>query len=125
MVMPRGGASLRTPRLTVASRIACHSAPRLPSQILDGDCIAELAKLPAGSVDLVFADPPYNLQLQGDLKRPDDSRVDAVNDDWAKFSNFAAYDDFTRACLTSCRRGQQAHSKLSARGSYLHNLLAR
>src|SRR5258708_3474824 len=105
MVMPRGGASLRTPRLTVANRPAGHSAsPRLPSQILDGDCIAELAKLPAGSVDLVFADPPYNLQLNGDLKRPDDSRVDAVDDDWDKFSSFAAYDDFTRAWLIACRR---------------------
>ena len=86
MVMPRGGASLRTPRLTVASRPACHPSPRLPFRIIGGDCIAELAKLPEHSVDLVFADPPYNLQLNGDLKRPDDSRVDAVDDDWDKFS---------------------------------------
>jgi modification methylase len=63
-----------------------------------------MAKLPAASVDLVFADPPYNLQLQGDLKRPDDSRVDAVDDDWDKFSSFAAYDDFTRAWVTAARR---------------------
>jgi modification methylase len=58
------------------------------NRILIGDCIAEMAKLPAESVDLVFADPPYNLQLQGDLKRPDDSRVDAVDDDWASFQAF-------------------------------------
>ena len=56
--------------------------------------------LPASSVDLVFADPPlHNLQLKGDLKRPDESHVDAVNNDWDKFSSFAAYDDFTRAWL--------------------------
>jgi modification methylase len=88
---------------------------------LDGDCVAELAKLPAGSVDLVFADPPYNLQLQGDLKRPDDSRVDAVNDDWDKFSNFAAYDDFTRTWLTSCRRVMKPNATLWVIGSY-HNI---
>jgi modification methylase len=122
MVMPRGGASLRTPRLTAANRPACHSAsPRLPSQILDGDCIAELAKLPAGSVDLVFADPPYNLQLNGDLKRPDDSRVDAVDDDWDKFSSFAAYDDFTRAWLIACRRVMKPNATLWVIGSY-HNI---
>ena len=69
-----------------------------------GDCVAELAKLPAASVDLVFADPPYNLQLKSDLKRPDDSKVDAVDDDWDKFASFAAYDEFTRAWLLACRR---------------------
>jgi modification methylase len=137
MVMPRGGASLRTPRLTVASRtvasrVARHSAsPRAPSQILpsqilplqilDGDCIAELAKLPAGSVDLVFADPPYNLQLNGDLKRPDDSRVDAVDDDWDKFISFSAYDDFTRAWLIACRRVMKPNATLWVIGSY-HNI---
>src|ERR1700722_16582893 len=121
MVMPRGGASLRTPRLTVASRPACHSAPRLPFQILDGDCIAELAKLPSASVDLVFADPPYNLQLAGDLKRPDDSRVDAVDDDWDKFASFAAYDDFTRAWLIACRRAMKPNATLWVIGSY-HNI---
>ena len=63
-------------------------SPPRPPAIFVGDCVAELAKLPAESVDLVFADPPYNLQLQGDLKRPDDSRVDAVDDDWDKFASF-------------------------------------
>ena len=91
MVVSRRGASLRTPRVSFDSAAS-------PS-ILVGDCVAEMAKMPAASVDLVFADPPYNLQLQGDLKRPDDSRVDAVDDDWDKFSSFAAYDDFTRAWL--------------------------
>jgi modification methylase len=80
-----------------------------------------MAKLPAASVDLVFADPPYNLQLQGDLKRPDDSRVDAVNDDWDKFSSFAAYDDFTRAWLTAARRVMKPAATLWVIGSY-HNI---
>jgi modification methylase len=77
--------------------------------------------LPAGSVDLVFADPPYNLQLQGDLKRPDDSRVDAVDDDWDKFSSFSAYDDFTRAWLLACRRVMKPNATLWVIGSY-HNI---
>jgi modification methylase len=90
-------------------------------QILLGDCIAELAKLPSASADLVFADPPYNLQLQGDLKRPDDSRVDAVNDDWDKFQDFAAYDAFTRAWLAACRRVMKPNATLWVIGSY-HNI---
>src|ERR1700692_3042160 len=96
MVVPRRGAPVRAPRTILESA-------RTP-RVLIGDCVAELARLPADSVDLVFADPPYNLQLHGDLKRPDDSRVDAVDEDWDKFSNFAAYDDFTRAWLAGCRR---------------------
>jgi modification methylase len=91
------------------------------SAIVVGDCIAEMAKMPAASVDLVFADPPYNLQLQGDLKRPDDSRVDAVDDDWDKFSSFAAYDDFTRAWITACRRLMKPSATLWVIGSY-HNI---
>ncbi|MBV9969553.1 MAG: site-specific DNA-methyltransferase [Xanthobacteraceae bacterium] len=120
MVMPRGGASLRTPRLTLASRPAFRSASP-PSRIIGGDCVAELAKLPEHSVDLVFADPPYNLQLAGGLKRPDDSRVDAVDDDWDKFASFSAYDDFTRAWLLACRRAMKPHATLWVIGSY-HNI---
>jgi modification methylase len=91
------------------------------ARILVGDCVAEMAKIPAASVDLVFADPPYNLQLQGDLKRPDDSRVDAVDDDWDKFSSFTAYDDFTRAWLIACRRAMKPNATLWVIGSY-HNI---
>ena len=80
-----------------------------------------MAALPAESVDLVFADPPYNLQLQGDLKRPDDSRVDAVNDAWDKFASFSAYDDFTRAWLVACRRVMKRSATLWVIGSY-HNI---
>ena len=76
MVVSRRGAPSRAPR--GVSETPHH-------RILIGDCVAEMAKLPAGSVDLVFADPPYNLQLANDLKRPDDSHVDAVTDDWDKF----------------------------------------
>src|SRR4051794_28578996 len=71
--------------------------------ILVGDCVAELEQLPPASVDLIFADPPYNLQLEGALSRPDQSVVDAVNDDWDKFPDFASYDVFTRAWLTAAR----------------------
>jgi modification methylase len=109
---------------------ASQGAPRLaskagPADFLDrvhvGDCIAELSKLPPNSIDLVFADPPYNLQLQSDLKRPDDSKVDAVNDDWDKFSSFSAYDDFTRAWLLAARRAMKPNATLWVIGSY-HNI---
>jgi modification methylase len=90
-------------------------------RILVGDCVAAMSTLAAESVDLVFADPPYNLQLRGDLKRPDDSRVDAVDDDWDKFSSFSAYDDFTRAWLLACRRVMKPAATLWVIGSY-HNI---
>jgi modification methylase len=80
-----------------------------------------MAALPAASVDLVFADPPYNLQLQGELKRPDESKVDAVDENWDKFSSFAAYDDFTRAWLIACRRVMKPAATLWVIGSY-HNI---
>ena len=63
--------------------------------ILKGDCVAALDALPDNSVDLIFADPPYNLQLNGDLHRPDQSMVDAVDDHWDQFESFAAYDAFS------------------------------
>ena len=89
--------------------------------ILRGDCVAALEKLPAGSVDLVFADPPYNLQLAGDLHRPDQSKVDAVDDDWDRFDTFAAYDAFTRAWLLACKRVLKPTGTLWVIGSY-HNI---
>jgi modification methylase len=88
--------------------------------ILKGDCVTELEKLPANSVDLVFADPPYNLQLAGRLTRPDQSEVDAVDDAWDKFADFAAYDAFTRAWLLACRRVLKPNGALWVIGSY-HN----
>ena len=73
------------------------------SRIIEGDCIEALASLPTGSADLVFADPPYNLQLGGELLRPNNTRVDGVNHDWDKFDDFATYDRFSRAWLKECR----------------------
>ena len=89
--------------------------------VLIGDCLEQLAKIPAGSVDLVFADPPYNLQLNGDLHRPDQSKVDAVDDAWDKFASFADYDSFTRAWLKECRRVLKPDGALWVIGSY-HNI---
>ena len=96
MVVSRRGAPLRAPRGV------SDSAPQ--ARILAGDCAAEIAKLPASSVDLVFADPPYNLQLEGELRRPDNSKVDAVDDGWDQFASLADYDRFTREWLTAARR---------------------
>jgi modification methylase len=95
---------------------------RLPlDRIIVGDCIEALGRLPEASVDLVFADPPYNLQLNSELLRPDNSRVDGVDDDWDKFGSFAAYDAFTRAWLQACRRVLKPHGSLWVIGSY-HNI---
>jgi modification methylase len=93
----------------------------LHNRVLVGDCLAELKKIPTGSIDLVFADPPYNLQLAGDLTRPDQSKVDAVDDHWDKFASFAAYDEFTKAWLTECRRALKPNGALWVIGSY-HNI---
>ncbi|MFL6843935.1 MAG: site-specific DNA-methyltransferase [Allosphingosinicella sp.] len=90
-------------------------------QILEQDCIAAMASLPAASIDMVFADPPYNLQLGGDLFRPEGGRVDAVDDDWDKFETFAAYDEFTRAWLKEARRILKPNGTLWVIGSY-HNI---
>jgi len=86
-----------------------------------GDCREVLAALPEKSVDLIFADPPYNLQLQGDLWRPNMTRVDAVDDEWDQFADFAAYDQFTREWLTACRRVLKDNGTLWVIGSY-HNI---
>ena len=89
--------------------------------ILKGDCVAALERLPEKSVDLIFADPPYNLQLDGDLHRPDQSRVDAVDDAWDQFDSFAAYDAFTRAWLLAARRVLKPNGTIWTIGSY-HNI---
>ncbi|MCO5059705.1 MAG: site-specific DNA-methyltransferase [Rhizobiaceae bacterium] len=89
--------------------------------IIKGDCVAAMEKLPEKSVDLVFADPPYNLQLDGDLHRPDQSKVDAVDDAWDQFDSFAAYDAFTRAWLLAARRVLKPTGSIWVIGSY-HNI---
>ncbi|MFN3937713.1 MAG: site-specific DNA-methyltransferase, partial [Gemmobacter sp.] len=90
-------------------------------RIIAGDCIEVMHDLPEGSVDLIFADPPYNLQLKGDLHRPDMSRVDAVDDAWDRFDGFAAYDRFTRDWLAAARRLLKPNGALWVIGSY-HNI---
>ncbi|WP_275402018.1 site-specific DNA-methyltransferase [Sphingomonas ginkgonis] len=90
-------------------------------QILMGDCITEMARLPAKSVDMIFADPPYNLQLGGELFRPEGGRVDACDDDWDKFDSLAAYDDFTREWLAEARRILKDNGTIWVIGSY-HNI---
>jgi len=95
---------------------------RLPiNQILHGDCIETLESLPENSVDVIFADPPYNLQLRNDLYRPDTSKVDAVSDDWDKFDGFKAYDDFTHRWLSACQRVLKETGTIWVIGSY-HNI---
>jgi modification methylase len=89
--------------------------------ILKGDCVAALDRLPEKSVDVIFADPPYNLQLDGDLHRPDQSKVDAVDDSWDQFDSFEAYDAFTRAWLLAARRVLKPNGTIWVIGSY-HNI---
>ncbi len=99
-----------------------RGADALPlNTILDGDCIERMRALPANSVDLIFADPPYNLQLKGELHRPDNSKVDAVDDAWDQFSSFAAYDTFTRDWLAAARRLLKPNGAIWVIGSY-HNV---
>ncbi len=91
------------------------------NSIIQGDCIAAMNAMPECSVDLIFADPPYNLQLKGDLHRPDNSRVDAVDDEWDQFSSFAVYDKFTRDWLRAARRVLKPNGAIWVIGSY-HNI---
>ena len=90
-------------------------------EVLVGDCVELMARLPEASVDLVFADPPYNLQLGGELLRPNHSRVDGVEEAWDRFTNFAEYDRFTRAWLDAARRVLKPDGALWVIGSY-HNI---
>ncbi|WP_158817219.1 site-specific DNA-methyltransferase [Methylocapsa sp. S129] len=126
MHISRAGASGQPAQIQVsrtgsglARRPVIGAAPR--DAIIVGDCIEELEKLPPASVDLVFADPPYNLQLEGALSRPDQSLVDAVDDDWDKFASFADYDSFTRRWLGAVRRVMKPDATIFVIGSY-HNI---
>src|SRR3954447_13458456 len=96
--------------------------PHLPlGTIIEDDCIAAMRRLPAGCVDMVFADPPYNLQLGGDLFRPEGGLVAAVDDEWDKFDSLAIYDDFTRDWLAEARRILKDNGTIWVIGSY-HNI---
>ncbi|KUO54719.1 MAG: modification methylase [Sphingomonadales bacterium BRH_c42] len=114
---------IETTRARAQRQPAAAGLPReLPlGRILDGDCVEAMRSLPDASVDCVFADPPYNLQLGGDLNRPDGSQVDAVTDHWDQFESFRAYDDFTKAWLTEARRVLKPDGSLWVIGSY-HNI---
>jgi len=90
-------------------------------RVIEGDCVEQMRALPAGCADLVFADPPYNLQLKSELRRPDDSKVDAVNDNWDKFDSFAEYDKFTRQWLAAVKHVLKDTGALWVIGSY-HNI---
>jgi DNA modification methylase len=98
-----------------------HTQQLALDHIHQGDCLDVLARLPEQSVDLIFADPPYNLQLRGELLRPNLSVVDAVDDSWDQFASFEHYDAFTRAWLTACRRVLKDTGTIWVIGSY-HNI---
>lgn len=127
MGISRTGAVGAAPRIKVSRTGAPAPSGRVNragvplDRIILDDCLAGLYSLPDESVDLVFADPPYNLQLEGALTRPDNSLVDAVDDDWDKFGSFAEYDAFTRAWLAQCRRVMKKNATLFVIGSY-HNI---
>ncbi|RPI25269.1 MAG: site-specific DNA-methyltransferase, partial [Chloroflexota bacterium] len=91
------------------------------NQVIQGNCIQALADLPEESVDMVFADPPYNLQLQQTLWRPNLTRVDAVDDAWDQFKSLSDYDQFTREWLSACRRVLKDNGTIWVIGTY-HNI---
>ena len=93
----------------------------LHSKIIKGDSLKELKKIPDETFDLIFADPPYNLQLQNSLIRPDRSKVDAVNDKWDQFESFKTYDEFTNEWLSECKRILKKNGSIWVIGSY-HNI---
>ena len=91
------------------------------NKIINGDCLVELKKIPDRTFDLVFADPPYNLQLKNKLTRPDNSEVNAVDDKWDQFESFKKYDEFTISWLKECKRILKKNGALWVIGSY-HNI---
>jgi modification methylase len=112
---------IKVPTKTARKPLVTAKADLPLNQILRMDCIQAMRSLPDACIDMVFADPPYNLQLGGDLQRPDGSTVDAVNDDWDKFDTFATYDKFTREWLAEARRILKPNGSLWVIGSY-HNI---
>ena len=91
------------------------------NKIINGDSLEELKKIPSETFNLIFADPPYNLQLKGELTRPDRSKVSAVNDKWDQFENFKKYDEFTYEWLNECKRILKKDGAIWVIGSY-HNI---
>ena len=118
-VLRTGAGEAKRPAAKFEALGEASPAPR--DAILIGDCVAEMMRLPPASIDLVFADPPYHLQLEGALSRPDQSLVDGVDDVWDKFANFAEYDAFTRDWLAAVRRLMKPAATIVVIGSY-HNI---
>jgi modification methylase len=104
----------------MATKLAFPGAEFL-DKVLVGDCVATMSALPAGCVDMIFADPPYNLQLKHELRRPNQSRVDGVEDAWDKIGDFAAYDRFSRAWLEAARHVLKPDGTIWVIGTY-HNI---
>jgi modification methylase len=117
-VIERVGTRRRPFRAIAAPR---QAAVLEVDRLIRDDCVAAMRALPDACIDMIFADPPYNLQLGGDLFRPEGGRVDAVDDDWDKFDSHAAYDAFTRAWLTEARRILKPDGTIWVIGSY-HNI---
>jgi modification methylase len=124
---PGPKSQVKVMRTGISSARSAAPGPGLASgalpldEIIKGDCLEAMARLPPECVDLVFADPPYNLQLESSLSRPDQSLVDGVDDDWDKFASFSEYDNFTRAWLTGVRRVMKKDATIFVIGSY-HNI---
>lgn len=121
MPRPEGGGARVPPGWPSRRHRRMSENERLQDQVIQGDCIEVLESLPENSVDLIFADPPYNLQLQQDLWRPNLTKVDAVDDEWDRFDSFAEYDRFSRAWLQACRRVLKDTGTIWVIGSY-HNI---
>ena len=94
------------------------SVEKFINRVLVGDCIEQMNKLPEESVDLIFADPPYNLQLSGDLSRPNQTKVDGVKESWDKFESISDYDLYTKQWMTAARRILKSNGTISV--SYTH-----
>ncbi len=119
-LMPASSTATKSKK--TAAKLRLVSPEILPeNQILQGDCISVMQNLPEKSVDMVFADPPYNLQLAGELRRPNQSVVKGVDDNWDKFTDFKEYDRFTEAWLSAARRALHDDGSLWVIGSY-HNI---
>lgn len=112
---------LPAPSLAPDHNSPAASIPAFANSILKGDCVSAMESLPENCVDMIFADPPYNLQLDGTLHRPDQSRVDACDDHWDQFASFEAYDAFTTAWLLAARRVLKPNGTIWVIGSY-HNI---
>ena len=119
--MTKKPATARRKAAAAERESAAKQAEAYADTIHVGDCVELMNAMPEGSVDMVFADPPYNLQLEGELHRPDNSRVDGVDADWDRFSGFKSYDEFTHAWLSAARRVLQPNGTLWVIGSY-HNI---